>query len=207
MTKKSKLIILDMFILGVIVFGGYLFKNNYINYALIVFAIAVSFIIQELMYRFTGDTKEEKYETKLKKILKTYDSVLVETRKVPVIDSEKVILVNSLDDLIDAQLELRKMIYYFKQSDNCSFVLFDQNQANIFILKSNEEVISPLEIEINNNKIKNKNKNKNDIDEETLNEIDKTTIIKLPNDKAYKISPVRKQKKSNLKKDKFLFEE
>lgn len=205
MTKKSKLIILDMFILGVIVFGGYLFKNNYINYALIVFAIAVSFIIQELMYRFTGDTKEEKYETKLKKILKTYDSVLVETRKVPVIDSEKVILVNSIDDLIDAQLELRKMIYYFKQSDNCSFVLFDQNQANIFILKSNEEVISPLEIEINNNKIK--NKNKNDIDEETLNEIDKTTIIKLPNDKAYKISPVRKQKKSNLKKDKFLFEE
>ena len=204
MSKKSKLIILDMFILGVIVFGGYLIKNNYINYALIVFAIAVSFIIQELTYRFTGDTKEEKYETKLKKILKTYDSVLVETRKVPVIDSEKVILVNSLDDLIDAQLELRKMIYYFKQSDNCSFVLFDQNQANIFILKSNEEVISPLEIEINNNKIKNKNKNKNDIDEETLNEIDKTTIIKLPNDKAYKISPVRKQKKSNLKRlDKF----
>ena len=191
MSKKSKLIILDIFILGVIVFGGYLIKNNYINYALIVFAIAVSFIIQELTYRFTGDTKEEKYETKLKKILKTYDSVLVETRKVPVIDSEKVILVNSLDDLIDAQLELRKMIYYFKQSDNCSFVLFDQNQANIFILKSNEEVISPLEIEINNNKIK--NKNKNDIDEETLNEIDKTTIIKLPNNKAYKISPVKKK--------------
>ena len=203
MTKKSKLIILDMFILGVIVFGGYLFKNNYINYALIVFAIAVSFIIQELMYRFTGDTKEEKYETKLKKILKTYDSVLVETRKVPVIDSEKVILVNSLDDLIDAQLELRKMIYYFKQSDNCSFVLFDQNQANIFILKSNEEVISPLEIEINNNKIK--NKNKNDIDEETLNEIDKTTIIKLPNDKAYKISPVRKKDDIKKSREKFSF--
>lgn len=205
MTKKDKLIIFDVFILAIVLFGGYLIVNSYINYAVIVLAIAVSFIIQELMYRFTGDTKEEKYETKLKKILKTYDSVLVETRKVPVIDSEKVILVNSIDDLIDAQLELRKMIYYFKQSDNCSFVLFDQNQANIFILKSNEEVISPLEIEINNNKIK--NKNKNDIDEETLNEIDKTTIIKLPNDKAYKISPVRKQKKSNLKKDKFLFEE
>ena len=205
MTKKDKLIIFDVFILAIVLFGGYLIVNSYINYAVIVLAIAVSFIIQELTYRFTGDTKEEKYETKLKKILKTYDSVLVETRKVPVIDSEKIILVNSLDDLIDAQLELRKMIYYFKQSDNCSFVLFDQNQANIFILKSNEEVISPLEIEINNNKIK--NKNKNDIDEETLNEIDKTTIIKLPNDKAYKISPVRKQKKSNLKKDKFLFEE
>ena len=65
MSKKSKLIILDMFILGVIVFGGYLIKNNYINYALIVFAIAVSFIIQELTYRFTGDTQEEKYETNL----------------------------------------------------------------------------------------------------------------------------------------------
>ena len=179
--------------------------NNYINYALIVLAIAISFIIQELTYRFTGNTNDEKYETKLKKILKTYDSVLVETRKVPVIESEKVILVNSMDDLIDAQLELRKMIYYFKQSDNCSFVLFDQNQANVFILKSSEDVISPLEIEINNNKIK--NKNKSDIDEETLNEISKTTIIKLPNDKAYKISPVRKQKKSKPKKEKFSFEE
>lgn len=205
MTKKDKLIILDMFILGVILFGGYLIMNNYINYALIVLAIAISFIIQELTYRFTGNTNDEKYETKLKKILKTYDSVLVETRKVPVIESEKVILVNSMDDLIDAQLELRKMIYYFKQSDNCSFVLFDQNQANVFILKSSEDVISPLEIEINNNKIK--NKNKSDIDEETLNEISKTTIIKLPNDKAYKISPVRKQKKSKPKKEKFSFEE
>ncbi len=204
MTKKDKLIIFDVFILGVIVFGGYLIKNNYINYALIVFAIAVSFIIQELTYRFTGDTKEEKYETKLKKILKTYDSVLVETRKVPVIDSEKIILVNSIDDLIDAQTELRKMIYFFKQTDNCSFILFDQNQAIIYILKKNDDILSPLEIEINNNKIK--NKNKGDIDEETLNEISKTTIIKLPNDKVYKISPVRKKDDIKKSREKFSFE-
>ena len=162
MTKKDKLIIFDVFILAIVLFGGYLIVNSYINYAVIVLAIAVSFIIQELTYRFTGDTKEEKYETKLKKILKTYDSVLVETRKVPVIDSEKIILVNSIDDLIDAQTELRKMIYFFKQTDNCSFILFDQNQAIIYILKKNDDILSPLEIEINNNKIK--NKNKGDID-------------------------------------------
>ena len=169
MTKKDKLIIFDVFILAIVLFGGYLIVNSYINYAVIVLAIAVSFIIQELTYRFTGDTKEEKYETKLKKILKTYDSVLVETRKVPVIDSEKIILVNSIDDLIDAQAELRKMIYFFKQTDNCSFILFDQNQAIIYILKKNDDILSPLEIEINNNKIK--NKNKGDIDEETLKHI------------------------------------
>ena len=163
MTKKDKLIIFDVFILAIVLFGGYLIVNSYINYAVIVLAIAVSFIIQELTYRFTGDTKEEKYETKLKKILKTYDSVLAETRKVPVIDSEKIILVNSIDDLIDAQAELRKMIYFFKQTDNCSFILFDQNQAIIYILKKNDDILSPLEIEINNNKIK--NKNKGDIDQ------------------------------------------
>ena len=62
MTKKDKLIIFDVFILAIVLFGGYLIVNSYINYAVIVLAIAVSFIIQELMYRFTGDTKEEKYE-------------------------------------------------------------------------------------------------------------------------------------------------
>ena len=204
MTKKDKLIIFDVFILAIVLFGGYLIVNSYINYAVIVLAIAVSFIIQELTYRFTGDTKEEKYETKLKKILKTYDSVLAETRKVPVIDSEKIILVNSIDDLIDAQTELRKMIYFFKQTDNCSFILFDQNQAIIYILKKNDDILSPLEIEINNNKIK--NKNKGDIDEETLNEISKTTIIKLPNDTAYKISPVRKKDDIKKSREKFSFE-
>ena len=204
MTKKDKLIIFDVFILAIVLFGGYLIVNSYINYAVIVLAIAVSFIIQELTYRFTGDTKEEKYETKLKKILKKYDSVLAETRKVPVIDSEKIILVNSIDDLIDAQTELRKMIYFFKQTDNCSFILFDQNQAIIYILKKNDDILSPLEIEINNNKIK--NKNKGDIDEETLNEISKTTIIKLPNDKAYKISPVRKKDDIKKSREKFSFE-
>ena len=68
MTKKDKLIIFDVFILAIVLFGGYLIVNSYINYAVIVLAIAVSFIILELTYRFTGDTKEEKYETKLKKI-------------------------------------------------------------------------------------------------------------------------------------------
>ena len=63
MTKKDKLIIFDVFILAIVLFGGYLIVNSYINYAVIVLAIAVSFIIQELTYRFTGDTKEEKYET------------------------------------------------------------------------------------------------------------------------------------------------
>ncbi len=196
MTKKEKLILFDAFILSVSIFGGYLLVNKYINYALIVLAIAIAFLIQELMYRFTGDNDDEKYEVNLKRILKTYDSVLVETREVPVIESEKVILVNKMEDLIDAQMELRKMIYYFKQTDNCSFVLFDQNQAIIFILKKNENILSPIEIEINNNRIK----NRSDIDEEMLNEISKTTIIKLPNDKTFKISPVKKQ--DNLKNEK-----
>ena len=121
MTKNEKLILFDAFILSVSIFGGYLFINKYINYALIVLAIAIAFLIQELMYRFTKDNDDDKYSVNLNKILKTYDSVLVETRKVPVIESEKVILVNKIEDLIDAQMELRKMIYYFKQTDNCSF--------------------------------------------------------------------------------------
>ena len=56
-----------------------------------------------------------------------------------------------------------------------------------------DDVVSPLEIAIKDEKIK--NKNKTDMDAEMLKDIEKTTIVKLSNQKSYKISPVRKKEK------------
>ena len=60
---------------------------------------------------------------------------------------KNIIRVTNLEDLMDAQLELRKPIYYMIEGeDSCSFVLLDNTEACIYILKKNDEVESPLEL-------------------------------------------------------------
>ena len=105
--------------------------------------------------------------------------------------------------MVDAQLEIRKPICYYKQTESCSFVLLDDKEAYVYIEKLNQDVISPIEIEIN--EIKLKQKNSEDLDSEMLKDIEKTTIVKLSNKKSYKVSPINKphteESKTEVKED------
>lgn len=192
--KNNQMLIIKIFFIITLIFAIYLFFNNYIGYGILVLAISVA----SLVIIYSGNKNlNNKYVSKLKQIFRTYDSVLVESKSVPSIKDKNVILVNSIEDLIDAQIELRKPIYYFKQSSTCSFTLFDQDQALIYILKEDENLTSPIEIEIKDSKIKT-DKDKNVIDSEILEEINKTTIVKLPNTKSYKVSPIRKKEEEKI---------
>ena len=94
-----------------------------------------------------------------------------------------------------------KPICYLKQSDNCSFVLLDEKEVYVYVEKLHEEELSPVEIEINN--MKYRKKENADMDSEMLQDIDKTTIVKLSNKKSYRISPIRKkqeEKKQSIPK-------
>ena len=102
--------------------------------------------------------------------------------------------------MIDAQLEIRKPICYYKQTESCSFVLLDDKEAYVYVEKLNPDVVSPVEIEIND--IKLKQKNSEDLDSEMLKDIEKTTIVKLSNKKSYKVSPIKKDKVKEEKVDK-----
>ena len=84
---------------------------------------------------------------------------------------------------------LEKPICYLKQSENCAFMLLDEKEVYVYITKLNEDEITPVEIEINN--MKYRKKTSSDIDSEMLQDIDKTTIVKLSNKKSYKVSPIR----------------
>ena len=184
MKKKGILLVVAAIILVVVSYV--LLHSNYIVYMMLLFAMGVGLII-------TGSSPERIYEATVKDILVTFDSILIKNNEVPKIDGRNVIFVQSIDDLVDAQLEIRKPICYFKQSESCSFVLLDDKEAYVYIEKLNEDVISPVEIAIRDEKIK--NKSNSDIDAEMLKDIEKTTIVKLSNQKSYKISPVRKKEK------------
>ena len=163
-----------------------------LGYAIFAFTVAVIFGLFGSHAILGSRNPGQAYESEIKDILNTYDSILLKCSSVPNFEDRNIIRVESMDDLVDAQYEIRKPICYLKQTDSCAFILLDEKEAYVFIEKLNPEELSPVEIEMNN--LKFRKKSNIDMDSEMLQDIDKTTIIKLSNKKSYKVSPIRKNK-------------
>jgi len=189
--------VLGFILLGVafliLIAGLVMLKTAFSNYAIIAYAAAAVLGFVGIYYIITNISPQAAYDSSVRSVLNTYDSVLVQSNKVPNLEGRNIVYIGTMDDLIDAQLEIRKPICYVKQSESCSFVLLDEKEAFVHIMKISPDVLSPLEIEIKENDLK--VKNKDEMDAEMLKEIEKTTIVKLSNQKSYKVSPIRKKKK------------
>ncbi len=172
--------------------GVYFYQKSLQGYALLCITVALVLAISAIISLVNNSNPTRVYESKVKEFLTTYDSILVKSSSVPQLEGRNIIYVDSMDDLVDAQLEIRKPICYLKQSESCSFVLLDDKEAYVYVEKMHAEDLSPVEIEIENLKVK--NKSAEEMDSEMLRDIEKTTIVKLSNKKSYKVSPVRKKK-------------
>lgn len=194
MKKYQKSILFIVFSLVFLAASFVLLRMNkdYLGYAILGFTIGGIFMVVGIMTFLNNRNPSRFYESKVRDILNTYDSILVKSSSVPALEGRNIILVESIDDLIDAQLELRKPICYLKQTESCSFILLDDKEAYIYTEKLNDGVESPVDIELNEIRIR--NKNAEEMDSEMLRDIEKTTIVKLSNRKSYKVSPVRKNK-------------
>ena len=178
-----------------------LFKNTFLErYTILIYTLAGVLFIVGLILLLQNSSPNHQYESKIRMILNTYDSVLVKSNTTPNLEDRNIVMVMSIDDLIDAQMEIRKPICYLKQTESCSFVLLDDKEAYIYIEKLNEDITSPVEIAIRESKIK--NKSKEEMDSEMLRDIEKTTVVKLSNQKSYKVSPIRKKKEEEQKEEK-----
>ena len=182
-------------VLAIAIAGGgyYLFTTDYKPYSLLLFSVALVVFVLGINAIVDNSSPKKAYESSVKEILNTFDSVLVKSNGVPKLEGRNIINVLSMDDLIDAQLEIRKPICYIKQTESCSFILLDDKEAYVYIKKLNDDVTSPVEIEIKEAKIK--NKSQDEMDAEMLRDIEKTTVVKLSNKKSYKVSPIRKKEK------------
>ncbi len=159
----------------------------------IILAVCLSVYMKESPDEFSIFIKEKK------RILKTYDSVIVEVETLPNIAGKNIIKVKTFDDLVDAQLELREPIYYKNDNDSCFFLLLHYNEACVFILKINDEVISPTEQSIRFMKPE-KGAVKSDY-ENMLENLENTMVYKLDELRSFKISPVRSKKKVEIVDD------
>ena len=108
---------------------------------------------------------KSQYSKTLKKILSTYDSIIVNVATVPKIDGLNVIEVNSFNELIDAHSEVRMPINYCEEiADYKSvFVLISDNMAWVYTLINHE-----YEKYVGNGRIKKKNKNKDNLNHEKV---------------------------------------
>ena len=152
----------------------------------IILLISLGFYIKEKPDEYSVFQKEKR------RILKTYSSAIIEVENLPNIAGKNIIKVKSMDDLVDAQLELREPIYYKNDNDSCFFLLLHYNEACIYILRLNPDVISPTEQSL---RFIQKEDSKQLNYESLLDNIENTLVLKLDELRSVKISPVRNRNK------------
>lgn len=204
MKKEVKIGGLALGLIALLGISLVLYKNGLMNYLIITGTFTVICAIILVNTLITTRSDEAQYKSKLRQILRTYDSILVKSKNLPKLDNLNIIRVDTIEDLVDAQMEIRKPIYYQEQTESCAFVLLDNMTACFYTLKVNDSVLCPLEITINELDIINKNSQKEleeDIPEDLLSEIERTTIIRLKKGKYVKVSPMRNRKKAIAKEE------
>ena len=190
---KKEYILGLLTLLSGVIFVSLIAKGVY-TYSIIfgtIFVILLILLGKEILSKYykSGDA----FTRKINNTLKTYDAILVRSN-IPDLKDHNIIVIDNFEDLVDAQVEIRKPIFFQKQTESCSFILLDQNNALIHIEKLSDNIISPLEIVLSDLA---KSRKKEDVDYSILKDIERTTIIKLENSKSYKVSPIRKKEKVN----------
>ncbi|MGN0967301.1 MAG: DUF5305 family protein [Candidatus Coprovivens sp.] len=198
MNREIKLSLLS--ITGIIFVVGtiFLLGSDYSSYAILTATVAVILVAYAVIYYNESKDNYSIYRNKLRRIINTYDSILVKSEKLPELADHNIIRVASMEDLVYAQMVIKKPIYFYEEEKSCSFVLIDDKEICVYIVKANNDDITATEILIDEIR---RQPTKINIDHSILDDIENTTIIKLDNCKTYKVSPVRPKKEKEYIKD------
>ena len=198
MNREIKLSLLS--ITGIIFVVGtiFLLGSDYSSYAILTATVAVILVAYAVIYYNESKDNYSIYRNKLRRVINTYDSILVKSEKLPELADHCIIRVASMEDLVYAQMVIKKPIYFYEEEKSCSFVLIDDKEICVYILKANTDDITATEIIIDEIR---RQPTKINIDHSILYDIENTTIIKLDNCKTYKVSPVRPKKEKEYIKD------
>ena len=101
----------------------------------IIFSIAGFVIVTKAARNYQ---KHHLYTLKLNKILKNYDSIIAEAKKLPDIKSFKLIEVSSFEELLDVYNEVRMPINCHHGNNESTFVIISDNTAWRYNLKESE---------------------------------------------------------------------
>lgn len=112
--------------------------SKYLKYRIGVvfsFLLAVICIIMIIVTR-SNQKNDNKYYMELKRILSTYDGIIVNVSSLPDLDKFNVIKVRSFDELLDAHSEVRLPINYYSQKNRSTFILVNDTMLWMYILRN-----------------------------------------------------------------------
>ena len=101
----------------------------------IIYIIAAVVCFMLFLYFTKRRNDQHKYHSTLKKILSTYDAIIVNVKTLPDLAKYQVINVSSFEELLDAHSEVRMPINFFKGVDRSYFILLSENTAWQYVMK------------------------------------------------------------------------
>ncbi len=165
--------------------------NDMVNFSIIFFTISGILLFILCIQIFKKDTdKKNLYDVKLKKILKVYDSILVYADTNYEINEDSIVYIKNIDELARFCDEFNKTIIYIPEDESSSFILKNGSDLLVYILKKYDNSKSIIESKIEKRRVSLDSL----VDENILEDLDKTTVIRFKDNKVYKVSPVRDKK-------------
>ena len=185
MNYRNRIIILSIITIILFLVSFILFLNDNVNYAIFLIVLLIIMTIYMLCLAIRKNDERSVYLRKIKKILKTYNTSIIYLENDYEFTNEDIIEVNSFLDLVKAS-----------EQTNNAIMFLDENKSSVFMVKTDKEILYYIVYQSEN--IKSPFKNKIDnylylIDENKLTkEIDNNTVVKLKNNKTYKIILIKK---------------
>lgn len=99
----------------------------------IVFALLSIIDVAILIIICIKESKNESdYTKKIKKILNSYDNIIVDVEKLPDITNKNVVNVKTFDELLDAQMQIGMPINFIEEENKSTFVLVQSDIAWVY---------------------------------------------------------------------------
>lgn len=113
----------------------------YFILGILILIISLLVLITTILSVFKAEEKDKKYQKKLKKILSNYDEVIVQTKNKINLKDMQVIYVESFEELMDAQQELRIPIAYTEiyKNEEDMFVLIHGKEAWVYVFRNTHD--------------------------------------------------------------------
>ena len=194
MSKKNLAKISGLFGVLILLTGWMLYGTEYNKYTIVLVVIGLLLLIGTIICLLNEKDEDSLYNSTIRNILKTYESVLVRTKNIPELKGKKVLILPSIEEMSNAQIEIQKPIYYYREEECTSFFITTVDEVLLYINKLNEDIKSSTEILLKEIEEEEQKISTNSANASLLEGIEKTTIIRingLNEYKTYKVSPIR----------------
>ena len=112
--------------------------NNFVHYILVVcgvilfiYYLYMSYCIVSLIYEVL--VNQDKYRKTINKIFHDYDDIIVKVNSYPDMSGKNILNVENFEELIDAQVSLKKpIVFYESRRKKSSFWIVDDNQVFMY---------------------------------------------------------------------------